>query len=100
MLRNPFSKQGVYRHMRDAFGARRELPMADMPLADDNDYIVTLLAIMHADSRDCFYRIKPSARAAGGAPACGKTPERPNDFVKAGCYSLPDVCFEVRKEAG
>ncbi len=100
VLRNPFSKQGVYRHMRDAFGARRELPMADMPLADDNDYIVTLLAIMHADSRDCFYRIKPSARAAGGAPACGKTPERPNDFVKAGCYSLPDVCFEVRKEAG
>ena len=56
---------------------------------------------MHADSRDCFYRIKPSRQ--GGQEAllhAEKTPERPNDFVKAGCYSLPDVCFEIEKEAG
>jgi hypothetical protein len=79
-LRNPrYSKAAVARYMRERFGEAEVLRSENLPLSDDNDYVMNILAVVNASDRNAFYRVRPLEGT------CQK-----------GRYTIPNVEF-VRK---
>jgi hypothetical protein len=79
-LRNPrYSKAAVARYMRERFGEAEVLRSENLPLSDDNDYVMSILAVVNASDRNAFYCVRPLEGT------CQK-----------GRYTIPNVEF-VRK---
>ena len=81
MLKSQYSKRNVLEYMERMFGDNPVTFSDDMDVCNDYDYILSLLAVLHGNTRSSFYR--PSFMDG----------ETGNDK-----YTIPKIRFERRKQ--
>lgn len=80
MLRSRYGKAAVFAYMQDKFGTESIRYSKDLSLADDTQYIMSLLAVLNSDDANAFYYV-----------------EELEGVYQEGSYTIPQLRF-ARKE--
>lgn len=80
VMNSKYSKQKVLEFVNRLLDGRESISTAEFPIVQDDDYILTLLAVVHANAPDAPYRI-----------------EYADEYAATGAYRLPLIQF-YRKE--
>ena len=79
LLNSKYSKRNVQAYVEKLFDGESEVRSTDVDVADDEAYIMTMLAVAYAEDRDSGYTI-----------------EIDESSVKKGKYEIPDIIFRKK----
>lgn len=91
-LLSPFRQEMVNRFVRDLLAGRRRMPIREVPVTSDEEYVRLTYVVGYGDARRALYRFE---RTRCGDPAC-TDPECGICRVRSGSYSYPNGTIEWR----
>ncbi len=80
IMEKRFSRERVYKFVEDALGDKDMVDITDIPISDDESYVMTLLTVANARSKDRNYDIEISDKT-----------------ISTGNYEIPKITYFRRK---
>lgn len=80
LMEKRFSRERVYKFVSDALGESDTVDISDIPIPDDESYVMTLLTVANAQNKDRSYDIKIY-----------------EETISAGKYEIPKITYIRRK---
>ena len=80
LMEKRFSRESVYKFVENALGDKDRVDITDVPISDDDGYVMTLLSVTNAQNKDRTYDVEISDRT-----------------ISVGEYEIPQITYIRRK---
>ena len=76
LMEKRFSRESVYKFVEKAFGKNERVDITDIPILDDESYVMTLLSVANAQNKDRTYDVEISDKT-----------------ISVGKYEIPQITY-------